>query len=162
MLSVKHEIFCQEYIKKKNATQAYKIAYPKVKNSRTAKVNGSRLLTNANVKIRIGELLKELADRNKIKADDVINELKELAFWSINTFIEQGNKIKDISQLKRSITKPVLGIKTKVTEFEGGSSTTVEIKLADKRAALVDLGRHLGIFKEDNEQKTIKIKVTRK
>jgi phage terminase small subunit len=160
--NAKHEIFCLEYIKHKNATKACKIAYPTVKDSKVARTNGARLLANAGVKARISELLSELAERAKLKADDVINELKALAFWSINDFVEQGNKIKDVSQLKRITNKPVMGIKTKVTEFEGGSSTTVELKLADKRAALVDLGRHLGIFKEDNDQKAVVIKVSRK
>lgn len=158
----KHEIFCLEYIKKKNASRSYKIAYPNVKNSNVARANGARLLLNANVKARIAELLVELAERSKLKADDIINELKALAFWSINDFISDGNKVKDLSKLKRATNKPVVGIKTKTEFNEFGSTTTVELKLADKRAALVDLGKHLGIFKEDNEQKTIKIKVFRK
>ena len=29
----------------------------------------------------------------------------------------------------------------------------IRLKLADKRAALVDIGRHLGIFEKDNKQK---------
>ena len=62
--------------------------------------------------------------------------------------------------------KPIAGIKVKETITTIGDVTTkevtTELKLTDKRAALTDLGKHLGIFKEDNEQKTIKIKVTRK
>jgi phage terminase small subunit len=164
-LTAKHEIFCLEYIKHKNGTKAYKAAYPNV-DSKTARVNGSRLLTNANVNARIDQLLLELAERSKLTADDVINELKALAFWSINDFIEGENTIKDISKLKRTTNKPIVGIKVKTeTRTIGGIEVvekTVELKFADKRASLVDLGRHLGIFKEDNDQKTIKIKVSRK
>lgn len=160
--NAKHEIFCLEYIKKKNASRAYKVAYPNVKNSNVARANGARLLINANVKARIDELLKELAERNKITADDIINELKALAFWSINDFVAEGNRIKDISKIKRDTNKPVVGVKTKTESTEFGVTTTTELKLADKRAALVDLGKHLGIFKEDNEQKNITIKVSRK
>lgn len=164
-LSVKHELFCLEYIKHKNGTKAYKVAYPTV-SSKVARTNGARLLANAGIKARVDELLKELAERNKLTADDVINELKAMAFWSINSFISEGNTIKDISQLKRATNKPIIGIKTKTETRTIGEmeivEKTVELKFADKRAALVDLGKHLGIFKEDNEQKTIKIKVSRK
>jgi phage terminase small subunit len=166
MLSAKQESFCLEYIKHKNATRAYKTAYG-VTNERTARSNGSRLLINADVKARIDSLLAELAERNKLKADDVINELKSMAFWNINDFVEDGNSIRDISKLSKRKNKPVIGIKTKVEKKKYGDSLeieekTVELKFADKRAALVDLGRHLGIFKEDNDQKATKIKVTRK
>jgi phage terminase small subunit len=159
LLNPRQEVFCQKYVIHLNATKAaIQAGYSK----KTAQEQSSRLLSNVMIQNRVSELQKALADRNKLKADDVINELKALAFWSINSFVEGGNRIKDISKLKRETNKPVVGIKTKTEYNEYGQTTTVELKLADKRAALVDLGRHLGIFKEDNEQKTIKIKVSRK
>lgn len=164
-LPAKQESFCLEYIVHKNATKAYKAAYG-VKSNNGAAVEGSKLLRKPNVKARLDELFAELAERNKLKADDVIQELKALAFWSINDFVSTDNRIKDISKLKRETNKPVVGIKTKTETRTVGEigivEHTVEVKFADKRASLVDLGRHLGIFKEDNDQKAIKIKVTRK
>jgi hypothetical protein len=41
-------------------------------------------------------------------------------------------------------------------------SVSTELKFTDKRGAFGDLGRHLGIFEEDNKQQAIKIKVSRK
>lgn len=158
-LNARQERFCLEYIKDLNATEAaIRAGYSR----KTAYSIGHENLNKPEIAARIKELQAELAERAKLKADDVIQELRALAFWSINDFISEKNEVKDISKLERSVNRPIMGIKTKKTEFEGGSSFTVELKLADKRAALVDLGRHLGIFKEDNEQKTIKIKVTRK
>jgi phage terminase small subunit len=155
----RQEKFVQKYIIHLNGTKAATQAgYSK----RTANEQASRLLANVSIQNRVAELQKEASDRNKVKADDVIGELKALAFWSINDFISDGNRVKDLSKQKRAINKPVIGIKTKTEYNEFGQTTTVELKLADKRAALVDLGRHLGIFKEDNDQKTIKIKVSRK
>ena len=46
----KQKRFCDEYLIDCNATRAYKVAYPNVKKDEVAKANGSRLLTNANVK----------------------------------------------------------------------------------------------------------------
>lgn len=161
MLNAKQIAFCHEYIIDRNGRQAaIRAGY----SERSAEVTASRLLTNAKVKALIAELEAELRERAKLNAEDVIEELRALAFWSINDFVSEGNVIKDVSQLTREVNKPVIGIKTKTEQnyAAGTSTTTVELKLADKRASLVDLGRHLGIFKEDNDQKAIKIKVTKK
>jgi phage terminase small subunit len=165
-LPPKQETFCLQYIIDKNATRAYMAAYPSVKKESTAAVNGSRLLINAKVQSRIAELLVELAERCKLKAEDVINELRALAFWNIQDFISEGNTINDLSKMERATLKPVAGIKVKKeTRVIGDleiSEVTTELKLTDNRGALVDLGRHLGIFKDDNDQKAIKITVKRK
>jgi phage terminase small subunit len=161
--NARYEDFCQQFVTDKNGKQAaIRAGYSK----KTAEQQASRLLRNVKVKERIDELLAEATERAKLTVDDVINELKALAFWSIQDFISEGNTVNDLSLMDRELLKPIVGIKTKTTKFYIGDienvETTTELKLADKRATLVDLGRHLGIFKEDNEQKTIKIKVTRK
>ena len=50
-ITKKNEVFCEEYLIDLNATRAYKVAYPRVKNDEVARANGSRLLTNANVEL---------------------------------------------------------------------------------------------------------------
>jgi phage terminase small subunit len=160
MLNPKQEAFCQQYIIDMNATQAAKRAgYSK----KTARQHGARLLTDVHISKRIQELKEEAAKRNELTADDIIQELKALGFWSIKDFLNKNNSCKDLSTLDKKILRPVVGIK--VTELIINKRTRevkTELKLADKRAALVDLGRHIGIFEKDNEQKSIKIKVTRK
>lgn len=162
-LTPKQERFCQEYIIDLNGTQAaIRAGYSK----KTAYSISEENLRKPEIKTRIEELQAELRERNKLKADDVIQELRALAFWNIKDFITTNNQVNDLSTMEREALKPVAGIKVKkeirtIGEMELTEITT-ELKLTDKRAALVDLGRHLGIFKEDNEQKVVKIKVTRK
>ena len=49
----RHEKFCHEYIKDMNATQAaIRTGYSK----KTAKMQGSRLMTNDDIKLRVAEL----------------------------------------------------------------------------------------------------------
>jgi phage terminase small subunit len=159
----RQESFCQQYVIDKNGTKAaIRAGYSK----KTADQQASRLLTNVKIQARVQELLDEAAVRAKLTGDQVISELRSLAFWNIKDFIGRGNEVKNLSRMDRQILRPIVGIKTKTTSFYVGETkhteTTIELKLADKRAALVDLGRHLGIFKEDNDQKALKIKVTRK
>ena len=56
MLSPLREAFCLAYAQCGNATQAYKQAGYKVKTDSTARVNGSKLLTNADIQSRLQEI----------------------------------------------------------------------------------------------------------
>lgn len=76
-LSAKQERFCQEYVIDGNATKAAERAgYSK----RTARAQGSRLLTNVNVQQRLDTLKEEVAAACKFNAEQVKARL-----WSIAT-----------------------------------------------------------------------------
>ncbi|MDF2381336.1 terminase small subunit [Nostoc ellipsosporum NOK] len=160
MLTPKQERFCQEYCIDLNGTQAaIRAGYSKKCARQIAEEN----LSKPDIKSRIAVVQAEIAERNRLKQDDIVEELRALAFWNIQDFLAEGNTIADLLKLARKSTKPVIGIKTKTVNLPGDiSETTVEIKFADKKGALVDLGRHLGMFKEDNSPKKLKIKITRK
>lgn len=163
MLSEKQKLFIQYYLEDLNATKAAERAgYSK----KTARQMGAENLSKPYVKEEIERQQVELQKRNALNADMVIAELRALGFYSIETFIEPGNLIKDLTTLTTEQLKPVIGIKVteKTTSFGDITEKTVttDLKLSDKRGALVDLGRHLGIFEKDNNQKKIKIRITRK
>lgn len=71
----KQRKFADEYLIDCNATRAYKAAYPHVKNDNVAKVNGSRLLTNANLKAYIDERLEEISSEKIADAAEVMKYL---------------------------------------------------------------------------------------
>ena len=48
-MTEKQQKFADEYIISLNATQAYKKAYPNIKNDDVARANGSRLLAKDNI-----------------------------------------------------------------------------------------------------------------
>ena len=73
MSSEKHDKFCQEFVKDLNATQAaIRAGY----SYRTARQQGSRLLTNADIQSRIAELRAGIGERNRIDADNIIAKLE--------------------------------------------------------------------------------------
>lgn len=74
-MTEKQKIFCDEYLIDLNATRAYKAAYPKVKKDSVARANGSRLLTNANIKSYIAERLEELHSERTADAKEVLEYL---------------------------------------------------------------------------------------
>ena len=74
-MTEKQKIFADEYIISFNATQAYKKAYPNVKKDEVARANGSRLLTNANVKNYIDEQLENLKSERVADQQEVLEFL---------------------------------------------------------------------------------------
>lgn len=74
-LTDKQRIFVNEYLVDLNATRAYKKAYPSCKKDETARVNGSKLLTNTNVKNYIDEQLKKIEDESIADAAEVMKYL---------------------------------------------------------------------------------------
>ncbi|WP_346236741.1 terminase small subunit [Niabella insulamsoli] len=162
-LTDKQILFVTYYLEDLNAARAAERAgYSK----RAARNIGSENLTKPYIQEEIERQRLELQRRSELTTDLVINELRALGFYSIETFIETNNRIKDLTTLTTDQLKPVIGIKVteKITTIGDVTEKTIttDLKLSDKRGSLVDLGRHLGIFDKDNKQKKIKIKVTRK
>lgn len=54
------KIFAEEYMIDRNATRAYKAAYPNCKKDRSARTNGNNLLTNTDIQQYIAEETKKL------------------------------------------------------------------------------------------------------
>ena len=79
-LTPKQARFCREYLIDLNATQAsIRAGY----SEKTAKQQGSRLLTNADVQTRISELQDAMAERLDITADQVMADLEKLCWDAV-------------------------------------------------------------------------------
>ncbi len=149
-LTDKEEEFCQEYVKLKDKTKAAIAAgYSK----RSARQIGYENFTKHDILQRIAEIRTEIKEKLGVDDYSVITELAELAFWNVKDFIHKNNTLKDLSKMPWQKLKPVAGLKVKTTKYTINeveyTDTITEIKFVDKRSALVDLGRHLGIFERD-------------
>lgn len=77
-LTIKQQSFADYYIEYGNATEAYLKAYPNVKKETTARANGSRLLTNANVSNYIAERMEELKSERVADQQEVLEYLTSI------------------------------------------------------------------------------------
>lgn len=142
----KQKIFADEYLIDLNATRAYKVAYPRVKNDEVAAAAAARLLRNVKVAAYVSERMQERQKRTEITQDRVIEELAAIAFARATDFAQiiNGNVVlTDTKELSEDQIKAIAGIK------EGKFG--IELKLNDKEKALELLGRHLGMFKDKVE-----------
>ena len=137
--------FCDEYLIDLNATRAYKVAYPNCKKDETARANGSRLLTKANIQIYVADKIKEREQRTEITQDMVIKELAKIAFLDIRKLYTENGQLKNIADMDSETAGAISSLET-LEEYEGYGDE--KVKLLDKTKALELLGRHLGIFND--------------
>jgi phage terminase small subunit len=156
-LNLKQKTFCEEYLVDLNGTQAaIRAGYSK----NSAHSIADELLRKPAIQDIIQESKAERSARTGITAENVIRELAKIGFANMENYFTlgpDGDPILDFSRLD-SDQKAAL-IEVTVESFMVGKGEAareckkVKFKLADKRAALVDLGKHLGIFQEDNKQR---------
>lgn len=142
-LTEKRKLFADEYLIDLNASRAYRVAYPRVKDGDTAAAAASRLLKIKDVSEYISVRMQERSERTEITQDRVLNELASIAFAKATDYAEVRDGqviIKNTADLSDTMVRAIAGIK------EGRNG--IEIKLNDKRKALELLGRHLGMFKD--------------
>lgn len=171
-ITEKQKRFADEWLIDLNGTRAYKAAYPSVKKDETARVNASRLLTNANVKAYIQKRQKERENRTEITQDSVLHELALIAFAKASDYARvvekdamvevDGNMVpvldEDGNQVKYRTVEPILT--DELTEDQKKAIAVIkkgrdgfEIKPYSKIQALELLGKHLGMFTEKVEVK---------
>lgn len=74
-MTEKQKKFADEYLIDLNATRAYRAVYKTIKNDGVARRNGSRLLTNADIKGYIDERLNEIHNEKTADAQEVMEYL---------------------------------------------------------------------------------------
>ena len=101
---------------------------------------------------RIAEMRGQLTVRKiNYSADDVLHEMMKIGMANMDDFIEtvhdeNGRVIE--TRLRGDIPKEKMAAVASITveDTKNGQKTTV--RLHDKRAALVDLGKHFNLFRE--------------
>lgn len=154
-LTPKQERFVAEYLIDLNATQAAIRAGYSVK---TAPEQASRLLMNVKVAEAVQMAMKAREQRTEITQDRVLKELAKLGFANMQDYMsvtQEGEPFADLSKLTRDQAAAITEFTVEdFTEGRGDDARDVrrvKFKLADKRAALVDIGKHLGMFKDKLE-----------
>jgi phage terminase small subunit len=90
-----------------------------------------------------------------LTAESVLGELMRLGFANMLDYLDfkDGTPRVDLSRLTRDQACAIAEVNVTTRQERGKDAevTQVRFKLADKRQALVELGKHLGLFKERPE-----------
>jgi phage terminase small subunit len=145
--NARRELFCQELVQGKSQRDAY--AASGYKGDRTA---ACRMAAKADIVERVRELQETVAENVGITRERVLAELAKIGFSDIRKMFTPTGSLKRVEDLDDDAAACLSAIEVVTRKVPGGDEGEVEhvakIKLWDKRAALVDIGKDLGMFKE--------------
>lgn len=162
-LTPKQQTFVREYLVDLNATQAaIRAGY----SAKTAYSIGQENLNKPEIAEAIQKSMDERAERTEITADKVLKELAKIGFADIRravSWYSQANvaAIDDVEgeiedgSLRFAVANQVELVSSDeidddtaaaIAEISMTDKGALKVKFHDKRAALVDLGRHLKLF----------------
>ncbi len=145
-LTPKQKKFCNEYLIDLNATQAA------IRAGYSDGNIGRQLITKNNVSAYLSQRQGKLQEKTEITAERVIAELAKIGFANTQDFVNGNNSILELKHIDRDKTAAVSSVETTISESHEIVTTRTKLRFHDKVQALEKLGRHLGIFKVDNEQ----------
>lgn len=141
--------FVEFYLEVLNATQAYILANPR-SNKKTAGISGHLLMRNSNVRSAIEKRIDERSAKSENTQQRILDELKAIAFSDIRKIFTDKNDLKKIHDLDNETAAAVSSIDVEDSHVgKGKFATTKKVKLHDKMRALQMLGKHHGMFKEN-------------
>jgi phage terminase small subunit len=133
-------------------------------------VAGARLLGNVRVQARIAEIMRAGAERAEVTVEQVVRELKLLGFSDIRKVVSWRNELVTRTE-KGEDGEPVMVPMPRVTivdadkisdeaaaaiaEVSQNANGSLRIKMHDKHAALVSIGKHLGMFTDIVQMKAV-------
>lgn len=148
-LTPQREAFAAALAQGMTQAAAYRIAYPKSLKWKDETVwrKASLMAAKGEVQARVTELVHKAADANEVTIERVVKEFARLAFSSPRAMFNEDGSPKKITDLTDDEAAAVAGFEVvSVGNAILGEGQVVKVKLADKRAALADLGRHLKMF----------------
>lgn len=151
--------FVEEYLIDLNETQAaIRAGY----SAKTAYSQGNRLMKDVEVETAINEAMEERSKRTEITADRVLQELAHIAFDDIKNYLSFRTEKTLIDYDENG--KPIIGYKQVIEIMDSDTIDTRNIsevsinakgvftfKQYCKDVALVNLGKHLGMFTDRKE-----------
>ncbi len=155
LLSPKQARFVEEYLIDLNGTQAaIRAGY----SPKSAGRIQNQLLAKKQVSEAVAQRRKKLAEKAEVTQEKIVTELAKLGFSNMLDYIRvqpDGSAVVDLASLTREQAAALSEVVVDEYMDGGGEDARpvkkVKVKLADKRNALVDLGKHLGMFVEKVE-----------
>lgn len=149
-LSVKQARFVAEYLIDLNATQAaIRAGY----SEKTAKQQGARLLTNADVLAAVQAGQREIVGECQVCAERVVTELGRIGFSDLRRAFTDEGGLRNPAAWDDATAASISSIKVVTRKPPGGGEDAeveyiTEVKLWDKNSALEKLGKYFGMFRE--------------
>lgn len=153
--------FVEEYLVDLNATRAaIRAGYSK----KGAEVQGCNLLSLIKVQREIQIQKDKLSAIVEIDQEWVLKRYKMLVDYSVDDFFNDDGTIKSFSQIPKDKLYAIGGFKQSKTTIDANDKKIIverikEFKLPKKKGVLDSIGKYLGMFEKDNEQKRLLVPI---
>ncbi len=159
--------FVMAWIETGSMTEAYAKAYKTQLKGQALNASAKKVARRTPVRLLYDELVAKHQKRHEVTVARIVEEYAKLGFANMLDYMTiqpDGTAFCDLSKLTREQAAAIQETTTETVmmatgeEDEDGKAKRVtvlktRIKLADKKAALLDLGKYLGMFEADNKQK---------
>ena len=145
------EAFALAVARGSTLAKAYADIWRSTAKQKSLGVIASNLANVPAVRDRIAEIQTQLVTKTDITAQRVLEELAKIGFASYGDFLtvdENGRTNVDVSKLTKEQLAAISEMQIDTTE---DGKQRIKVKLHDKRAALMDIGKHLGMFRDKIE-----------
>lgn len=157
-LNPKQAAFVREYLVDLNATQAaIRVGY----SPKTAKVQGSRLLTNADIRAAVEAGKADSTQDAHATKDQILRELARIGFSDAGQILDSRGVCLSLNEMPEDIRRCISSVK-----FSGDGGT--EVKFWSKSHALELLGKYRSMWVErmehtgkDGEKLSVSININR-
>lgn len=146
-LTIKEEKAVQSFMIDGNKTDAYKSAYSTDK-MKPATINRKAhyLFSKPNVRARIEELRKELAQKNEITLTEIIQELAGIIKFDVKSMYDENGNLLAINKMPIQARKMI----SRIENVETKTSCKInKVTLVSKMEAAEKLMKHLGGYEKD-------------
>ena len=149
-LKPQHQIFVNEVAKGVSRVEAYQKAYPNT-GYNTAKVNGSKLLTNTNLANAVKLRIQRALDNQKVTPEEVIGHAVRQMRSSMDDVLNESGKI-DLNKARETgAIDHIKKYKKTVNYTENGTTETTEVELMTNESARKELANYMGIERFSGE-----------
>lgn len=151
-------VFVERYlVNGNNATEAAKFAGYSEK---TAYQQGSVLLKHPEVIKLLGNRVQEVVEEAVLSTKRWAQEMAAIGHLDPGELYDDHGNLIPIKQLPEHVRRAIGTIKHSTeVDKEGNVTHYTEIKPNDKNVALANIGKHLGVFERDNNQKQQPIQI---
>jgi phage terminase small subunit len=143
LANLRHERFAQALAQGKAANEAYALAGYRANDG-----NASRLKGNERISARVQEIIGRAAERAEVSLERVLRELKAIAFSNISKAVTWGPSVQVREEEEDGHRVKVIVNAVLLVPMSQSSTGALRIKMHNKLAALVVLGKYLGMFDE--------------
>lgn len=143
----KHELFCLEYLKDLNASQAaVRAGY----GTKYAKQTAYKLLKRDDIRQRITQLKEERIRAARIDANYVLKRLLTIDQLNVRDLLDENGDLKDVQEWTEDWQTSIQALDIQVSTTGGVRTLTKKVKLPDRLRNLEMLGKHIDVsaFKE--------------